>query len=108
MSQTNTPQKRVYWKRVGYCTRCGLCCKGKPLYDSIVDGSSGYPKELVDAIKVFECQIDKMNCPDCKVHNGYATCGKYKDRPDFCKLYPNVPSDLINGCGFSFIEETIK
>lgn len=108
MSQTNTPQKRTYWKRVGYCGRCGRCCKGRPLLESIVEDPNieeKFKTELRSAIKIFSADIDHMNCPDCTVRNGYAVCNKYKDRPDFCKQYPAVPGDLIAGCGFSFVEE---
>lgn len=105
MPKDNAPARTSY-KRVGTCQRCGRCCRGRPLFDSIVNGDSGYSKELVAAIQVFACDIDKMNCPDCTVDkSGFATCLKYKDRPEFCKLYPAEPSDLIPGCGFSFIKE---
>ena len=33
-----------------------------------------------------------------------AHCLIYEDRPQFCRDYPGVPEDLIEGCGFEIIE----
>jgi Fe-S-cluster containining protein len=49
--------------------------------------------------------VEKMDGHKCKhlwFKKRKARCKIYKDRPEFCKLYPNVPSDLIEGCGFRF------
>lgn len=36
---------------------------------------------------------------------GKARCKVYDYRPDFCRDFPEVPDDLVDGCGFYFVEK---
>jgi len=87
-------------KRVGSCKRCGRCCQGKALLPSCTEAEKELLKEVAG-----EGALDKLKEHKCK-HLWYkkriARCKIYENRPPFCKAYPNVEGDLIEGCGFSF------
>lgn len=109
LKNNNTPKKAEDTKigkkkRVGYCYRCGNCCHGRPLYDSLMKNDD-LPQEVKLAITFLDSKIDDMNCPHCVYKGGVAFCSQYPDRPHFCKSYPEVEGDLIKGCGFKFIPE---
>ena len=61
--------------RKGKCNRCGWCCKHE-------------------------------NCEYLRLKNGKATCLIHDDpkRSDKCKLFPEMPPILHNGCGYYFLD----
>ena len=46
------------------------------------------------------------NCEHLRFNKkGKAHCNNYDKRPGVCRDFPQSPADLIEGCGYSFIEE---
>lgn len=104
MSDTNIQET---YKRVGYCQRCGRCCEGKPLFDSLHTDPNidqNFRNVLKEASRIFEADLKKMNCPHKIMRHGIAVCTIYNKRPDFCKRHPEIKGDLIEGCDFKFVK----
>ena len=93
-------------KRVGSCLRCGACCR---IIGFAVDLSI---PDIIDWLRARGCEIHgtdmavlKFPCPhlnplgDCDLHG--------PDKPEICQRWPEEPSDLTPGCGFSFTEEEV-
>jgi Fe-S-cluster containining protein len=49
--------------------------------------------------------LGKSGCPYLRYVGKLAMCMQYNKRPEFCKKYPAVRSDLIKDCGFNFKSE---
>ena len=63
------------YEREGQCNRCGWCCE------------------------YHVC--DKLS----RDENGKAVCTIYEERPMRCRVFPEAPPILHEGCGFSFIDK---
>jgi len=44
------------------------------------------------------------NCQDLIYKDGKAVCTVYDNRPDRCRVFPEAPPILHEGCGFWFID----
>lgn len=89
-------------KRVGSCNRCGRCCQGQHLMVSLTEKEKQVIENLVGSSGVSKLKTHR--CKHLYYKRRKAVCKIYEGRPDFCRLYPNEPGDLIPGCGFSFKE----
>jgi Fe-S-cluster containining protein len=102
-------------RRVGKCNRCGKCCTGRGIFSTEI-GKGTLRKFLKahgvagKAAKAFAEMAPTITCS----HLAYvrdekgdlvAQCLIYEDRPWFCRAYPAVEEDLIEGCGFTLIED---
>ena len=88
------------YKRKGKCLRCGRCCNFRYLFNDLPFAIKfifflSNPKSLY-------LLIAGKDCPHLIRMGGYSMCKIYKNRPWFCKAYPETPSDLIKDCGFRF------
>jgi len=48
--------------------------------------------------------LKDRECHHLKYQKGMPTCDIQNNKPPFCKMYPSSPSDLIEGCGYGFVE----
>jgi len=48
------------------------------------------------------CRAD--GCEHLKIENGMATCMIYADRFKRCRLWPEMPPILYEGCGYWFVD----
>jgi len=89
-------------KRIGHCKRCGRCCQGKYLFESLTIFA-----KIVLWIFLREKYkfLGKSGCPYLRYVGKLATCMQYNKRPSFCRQYPAVKGDLIKNCGFEFENE---
>ena len=94
-------------KRVGKCNQCGACCQ---LLGFLTDNAIGFDEwALARGLDVeyrdnCERVMVTLNhpCPQldgckCRLHE--------TDKPEVCKGFPFVPSDILPGCGFRFEDE---
>jgi len=88
------------YERRGSCKRCGKCCTIKGLLERDMLLAELWA-ELLD---VSVERVMKVRCPHLKFEDGIAVCTIYPNRPDFCRKYPNHPKDIIDGCGYYFVE----
>jgi len=94
-------------KRVGKCLRCGRCCRARPLFKNM----SKEEKMLIKKIdfklylKLKRLAVEDYACPFLTYKDGVAVCTIYENRPKWCREYPSNPDELLDGCGYKFIEE---
>jgi len=98
--------------RVGYCVKCGGCCKGINMRTSINE-------EIADWVRLHGIKVTMLDnksailswIKDCKylqiesfeLDGTYShTCQNYKSRPNICVNYPMSPSSHKE-CMFVFI-----
>ena len=86
-------------ERKGFCKRCGKCCQTYFLYKdfSLID-------KIIIRIKIILAgkKFDiKDKCKYLYFKKGKAICKQYNSRPEFCKRFPDNPTDIVDGCGFS-------
>ena len=90
--------------RKGSCLQCGKCCKTKYIYSAM-----NWRGRLRLHFQLWKrgARFDRESqCGFLKNWiNGKYRCGKYKDRPIFCQLFPCGSKDLIPGCGYKFEKE---
>ena len=76
--------------RIGKCNNCGKCCEGN--------------------VKIYSCigntiELTRRVDKPCFYYNEEnKTCKSYNNRCDWCSLFPYLPENLYEGCGFSFIK----
>ena len=99
--QTSLTKKT--FERVGSCNRCGRCCKA----DHLLDACTEKEKRLLRNLS-HNKQIDKdlkgFRCKHVWFKKRKARCKIYENRPEFCRLFPTGPDDIVAGCGFAFKE----
>lgn len=77
--------------RIGQCLNCGRCCNMRTLLPGV--------KEVANLLGERS-----GDCPHLCRGTKTALCNQYRTRPPFCAAYPAEHADLIEGCGFSFVE----
>ena len=87
-------------ERKGACKRCGKCCQAKFLLNSM-----NWVEKIIVRIAVIlkGKKLDKntSKCKSLYFKKGKAICKRYDRRPNFCKAFPDAPTN-IDGCGFYF------
>lgn len=94
------------WERRGECKRCGRCCTAvglmtSPLQSNRLNIAEDLKKKNPLAYKL----IEHIKCPHVIIKDGKAVCTIYLHRPEFCYSFPEAPGDLVDGCGFYFVEK---
>lgn len=114
-------EERTKFKRRGKCKRCGRCCTARGLLSSSLHGAerswageaelrAGVVERYGEEGEALAEAVLALACPDLKVikrgagKRDKAFCKKYASRPSFCKQFPELPSEVTDGCGFYFIE----
>lgn len=115
-------KERSKYERRGKCKRCGRCCTAKGLiWSKIQSEEKGFTNEDELKAKIIEKWGEdgeefykaflEMVCPHLKIIKRSAgkkrrcLCTVYDDRPTFCKDFPELPSEVVEGCGFYFKEK---
>lgn len=89
--------------RLGRCCRCGNCCRATPIFKSLTDAERAIIR-MADPNAEVVLNKDNVGCPHLIENaDGTTSCDIYIKRPRFCRLYPLVPDDLVEGCSFKFI-----
>jgi len=86
-------------ERIGWCRRCGRCCQGKYLFESLTILEKLFLRIFLRKKYKF---LGKSGCPYLRYVGKLANCMQYNKRPEFCRKYPAVRGDLIKECGFNF------
>lgn len=89
--------------KTGKCLQCGKCCQTKFL----LKGMSLKLKIVLHFAALLKGKRIRATDKCCFLafENGKAYCKNYAGRPDFCRAFPEEKGDLVEGCGYSFIEE---
>lgn len=114
--------------RVGYCSRCGSCCKNidinSRVSEYVIEWLKGYGVGIQLKDNIFESPDERskyeysatlsfpITCTYLKhelvkslnAEQNVYTCERYKDRPAVCKLYPRKSSKWPT-CTFVFIND---
>lgn len=114
--------------RVGYCSRCGCCCKnidiGTRVSEHVIEWLKGYGVTVQVKDNIFEspderskyeysatlsfpikCQhLDEIWTQVEGEAVGVHTCKTHKDRPAICKLYPRKSSKWAT-CTYVFLAD---
>ncbi len=116
-------EEKTKHNRRGKCKRCGRCCTARGLiWSSLHSKEKGFTNEEELRAKIvaqygeedggaFYDLFLKMVCPNLKVikrgagKKRKAVCQIYDERPAFCKSFPELPSELVDGCGFYFVKK---
>jgi glycosyltransferase involved in cell wall biosynthesis len=85
---TNTRQARNI-KLVGQCKNCGKCCNPVTSYEI------NTTKQTMDI-----CNIADSGCMYLDPVTN--KCTSYKDRGILCSMFPYLPENIIEGCGYHF------
>lgn len=92
------------WIKKGKCKRCGKCCQEKFLLETL----PFMAKMILTIYARITCgiklKLDEIVCPFLRWEKDQAVCNVYKNRPYFCRIYPENPLDRVEGCGFYFVE----
>jgi len=84
---------KVKFVRMGYCNKCGDCCRDELLPARIkAYETAGIPYKLIN-----------QNCDKFDPKTGL--CKDYDNRPQSCIDFPTVPADLLAlpRCSYYFI-----
>ena len=87
------------WFRAGKCKKCGHCCQYKYLTNKITPQFRSLLEVMFGTTKF----TDKTTCKFYSKR--LKRCMIYPRRPEFCKSYPLEPADLVEGCGYYFINK---
>lgn len=79
-------------ERVGQCNQCGKCCAKIQIYQL-------WYYDTYNTIKLMEFKDE--TCESFDEPEG--RCLNYEQRDEWCQLYPYLPENVLDGCGFSFI-----
>jgi len=114
--------------RVGYCSRCGSCCKNidisSRVSEYVIEWLKGYGVGVQVKDNIFEspderskyeysatlsfpitCKhLDEVRAEVDKKATCLCTCKRYKDRPAVCKLYPRKTSKWPT-CTYVFLDD---
>lgn len=113
--------------RVGYCSRCGCCCKNidinSRVSEYVIEWLKGYGVSVQVKDNIFESPDERskyeysatlsfpMTCqhlgeerPVEHRHESFHVCKIHKDRPAICKLYPRKSSKWPS-CTFVFLDD---
>ena len=107
------------WERKGSCKRCGKCCTARGLLKSkLLDIKHEDPVGKInkmlnsddEELKKLIKMVMAWKCPDLvktiKRNKALYSCAVHETlKPDFCREYPEIPGDLIPGCGYYFVEK---
>ena len=105
MDIRNEARKTQDGYRVGECTRCGACCNLNEIINDpeiMLYIDAGILKQVNQ--KLVDGKTGK--CKHLKHIDGKAYCEIYEKRPDFCKIFPATPRDLLTvpQCGYRFYD----
>lgn len=115
-------EERTKFKRRGKCKRCGRCCTARGLLSSSLHGAertwegaeelkAGVVERYGEEGRELAEAVLALACPDLKIikrgagKRDKAFCKKHASRPSFCKQFPELPSEVTDGCGFYFVEK---
>jgi Fe-S-cluster containining protein len=83
--------------RTGECKRCGVCCTKRGL-----DQAGAQSSNMMRPLREHDPNIG-ARCPHLYFNRkGLAVCADYKNRPDWCRKYPQFPVERRRGCGYEF------
>jgi len=107
---------RMY--RVGFCSRCGSCCKEININtlasDTVMDWLAGYgikcrvrPKKFLgldeDRAEAHSITMSiPITCKYLSEDGEVTTCTRHENRPAICQFYPRKPSKHPN-CTYLFL-----
>ena len=119
MARVTLEGKVHFFKRVGSCTQCGLCCRmdvmNVPNYKKHVEENKRLGLGPYDprCDWLFQLESGKCACKKYRVErthpDGTGTGEFFDARMRLCKVWPESPADprymvLANFCGFRFME----
>lgn len=85
--------RRKTYARVGYCSKCGDCCRTK------------YLEAHIEAAKIAGVKFTYIRSCD-KFDEETGRCGDYENRPDRCRVFPGMPWEpkIFPNCTYKFVE----
>jgi hypothetical protein len=101
--------------RTGQCIECGACCRLLGFWvdltiPDIIEWLAARGVEIRGDMAVFEHPCPHLVMKfDGRGGKGKPACDLHgDDKPEVCKRFPEEPGQVLEGCGFGFLEEEVS